>query len=590
MRKHKTTRRIFAALLSLLLCASMLCGPAALALESDRPEADPRFSAVTEAAEENNTAASDLTTSDPASESENGGADDPASDGTSTVDKEIIPAAKPGDTKDNTASGGTSVVDGANTVDGAAAPDSDPIDSPETTALQAFLAAVENLDRNAILTTANDWGLANRAWQQAPEDPALKAALDAAVQASDETAAAVYAAEDLFYELSEEEQATDAAQATFSSLMALVLAMHTAMESPTDPDTGKDTGDDPTAPGTGTEPPTDAEIAEVLYGDLPDAPTGSYIGSLGLPVAVGETRIGFARWDTELADARARMDAAALYADGLTLTQPLQAGQGYAVVPLLAEVEYPENGSRLQILLPEGVTLLSQDGSGAVASAEEAARVLHMEFQETSAAVQGVAVQATEDFTARLLYTAPNGQSMEKTLTVQIDRENTVADSPALYSLRASTFDVRPTPAATTGKVTAVQKINGVWCLWFNGEPAYCCTHDAHAGVTGCPTYTYSRTSIVEAWQYTPGDHPGNQLRIWGGLGQITLGLRGEDAATFSAQSADEFYDARQLWILQHYPDSRAARIWRGAEQPDISTYAAESDYYCCATCSATSL
>ena len=30
----------------------------------------------------------------------------------------------------------------------------------------------------------------------------------------------------------------------------------------------------------------------VLYTDLPDAPTGSYLGSQGLPVATGETKIG----------------------------------------------------------------------------------------------------------------------------------------------------------------------------------------------------------------------------------------------------------------------------------------------------------
>ena len=31
---------------------------------------------------------------------------------------------------------------------------------------------------------------------------------------------------------------------------------------------------------------------EILYADMPDAPTGSYLGSYGLPVATGETKIG----------------------------------------------------------------------------------------------------------------------------------------------------------------------------------------------------------------------------------------------------------------------------------------------------------
>lgn len=33
-----------------------------------------------------------------------------------------------------------------------------------------------------------------------------------------------------------------------------------------------------------------SQITENLYDDLPDAPTGSYLGSMGLPVATGETK------------------------------------------------------------------------------------------------------------------------------------------------------------------------------------------------------------------------------------------------------------------------------------------------------------
>ena len=36
--------------------------------------------------------------------------------------------------------------------------------------------------------------------------------------------------------------------------------------------------------------------AAVLYADLPDAPAGSYIGSEGLPVATGQTKIGLSLW------------------------------------------------------------------------------------------------------------------------------------------------------------------------------------------------------------------------------------------------------------------------------------------------------
>ena len=33
------------------------------------------------------------------------------------------------------------------------------------------------------------------------------------------------------------------------------------------------------------------EIRRMMYADLPGAPTGSYIGSYGLPIATGDTRI-----------------------------------------------------------------------------------------------------------------------------------------------------------------------------------------------------------------------------------------------------------------------------------------------------------
>ena len=39
---------------------------------------------------------------------------------------------------------------------------------------------------------------------------------------------------------------------------------------------------------------------EILYADMPDAPTGSYIGSYGLPVATGETKIGLGAWNVDL--------------------------------------------------------------------------------------------------------------------------------------------------------------------------------------------------------------------------------------------------------------------------------------------------
>ena len=67
--------------------------------------------------------------------------------------------------------------------------------------------------------------------------------------------------------------------------------------------------------------PNLSQITENLYDDLPDAPTGSYLGSMGLPVATGETKIGISAWVSDLYDGvDAHMDADALNAEENTVT------------------------------------------------------------------------------------------------------------------------------------------------------------------------------------------------------------------------------------------------------------------------------
>ena len=62
-------------------------------------------------------------------------------------------------------------------------------------------------------------------------------------------------------------------------------------------------------------------LPRIFYNDLPDAPTGSYLGSMGLPVATGETKIGISAWVSDLYDGvDAHMDADALNADENTVT------------------------------------------------------------------------------------------------------------------------------------------------------------------------------------------------------------------------------------------------------------------------------
>ena len=324
---------------------------------------------------------------------------------------------------------------------------------------------------------------------------------------------------------------------------------------------------------------------EVLYQDMPDAPTGSYLGSYGLPVATGETKIGLGAWNVDL-EQDSYLNAEALDSDNLTLAAPLLEDTDYAIVPILAQVEYPADGSSLDLILPDGVTLLDYYG----APVENGESLLHSEYSETSAAVRGVYVQADANFTAQLVYTAPDGGSLTKTLQVTIDR-NATAEYPFPDS-EITALAERPTPAVTSGKITKVAKVNGTWLIWFNGEPAYCCTHGANGQPAGCPTYTYVNTSTVNADQCIPGDHYGNQIRIWGGLNQLSLGDADDLPAVFSADEGEEIslldfcasiYDDVQMYIIENFPESTAAEIYLASADEllnGVETYASARGYY----------
>ena len=331
-----------------------------------------------------------------------------------------------------------------------------------------------------------------------------------------------------------------------------------------------------------------AVVGSELYTDLPDAPIGSYIGNEGLPVATGKTKIGISEWpESQLEETSGSyLTAAALDNDGLTMAAPLLDGADYAIVPILAQVEYPADGSSLDLILPDSVTLLDYYG----APAEDAESLLHNEYSETSAAVLGVYVQADANFTAQLVYTAPDGSTLTKTLQVAIDR-NATAEYPFPDSEIAA-FAERPTPAVTSGKITKVAKVNGTWLIWFNGEPAYCCTHGANGQPAGCPTYTYVNTSTVNADQCIPGDHYGNQIRIWGGLNQLALSDAEDLPAVFSADEGEEtslldfcasIYDDVQMYIIENFPESTAAEIYLASADEllnGVETYASARGYY----------
>ena len=325
--------------------------------------------------------------------------------------------------------------------------------------------------------------------------------------------------------------------------------------------------------------------AAVLYADLPDAPAGSYIGSEGLPVATGQTKISLSLWADGQLEQDSHLDPDALNSGDKTVTVPLTEDTDYAIVPLMAQVEYPADGSRTDVLLPENVTLLDYYGEPA-----QDTTVLHSEYAETSAAATGLYLLTDGDFTAQLVYTAPDGNSLTQNLNVEIDRSSTAP--PPFADMGVAPYAGRPTPAVTSGRITKVEKVNATWLIWFNGEPAYCCTHGANGQPNGCPPYSYSHTSTVGADQCIPGDHYGNQIRIWGGLNQLSLDEDGDFPAVFCAEDEAEpsvsdfcemIYDDLQLYIMQHYPDSRAAALYRESAEEllnGVQTYTAEAGYY----------
>ena len=342
--------------------------------------------------------------------------------------------------------------------------------------------------------------------------------------------------------------------------------------------------------------PALSQITENLYNDLPDAPTGSYIGSMGLPVATGETKISISSWVSDLYDGvDAHMDADALSEDETTIIVGKGSDSDYAVVPLLVQTEYPADGATSEIILPDGVELLSYastDYDLIPADEAEQTKILHQTYAEQSAAATGLYVKTSSDFTAQFIYTAPDGEQLQKSLHVQLSDE---AAPTQLYADNGiATLAAGPTPPYATGKITSIAKEGGTWLIWFNGQEAYCCSHGLNGQPKGCPTYSFSHVSRLEPGQYTPGNHYANQVNIWGGLGQLSLDMLDdrpvvaslEDDPAGGEEQPDilgSLYDETQQWIMENYPDSYAAQTYIAAAEELINgtdAQSGENGYY----------
>ena len=447
---------------------------------------------------------------------------------------------------------------------------------------QAFVDAVKALDRDSMVAASNDWGLAHQAWMADLDNAVLESKLNEAIAAQEEACAPLYEAENLYNQIPEAERSDDRVQDAYAVWAAILAATYAAMENPV-------------ATGAGGEPDL-AEITEMLYDDLPDEPTGSYIGSMGLPIATGQTRISISEWVTDMYDGvDAHINAEALHADDLVITADREPGEEYAIVPLMVQVEYPANGSTSEILLPEDVVLLDFEGNPA--DTDEIASITKASYTETSASASGFYVKAKQDFSVEFVYHGPDGSELRKTLQVKLGESKAAAKAAA--NAGASTYAAGPTPPFATGKITSISFEGGTWLIWFNGIEAYCCSHGLNGQPNGCPTYSFSYVSKLEPGQYTPGNHYANQVNIWGGLGQLSLNLleekhSGTSASTYGLESesaeaaAYRYYDDVQLWIMANYPNSLAAQTYRASAQAlaeqgtenRAATYSGENGYY----------
>lgn len=380
-------------------------------------------------------------------------------------------------------------------------------------------------------------------------------------------------------------------------------------EAPSTPETSEPAATSETAAPAA---PSLDEITTMLYSDLPDAPTGYYVGEYGLPVGTGQTKISLSAWQDELLDesSQGRLDADALNTDTSAMAVAKQPGQDYAIVPIVMQVEYPANGSATTVTLPDDVDLLSYASTEdhlVTASEEERAQILNASYKDSSASASGFYVKATEDFSVTFTYSAPDGTTISKKLDVSINGSAEAAVLPASNSNGVSTYVNTPQPPFTTGKITKIEYVVSTWLVWFNGLEAYCCDNGLYAAPGGCPTYNFAYVSKLEPGQYTPGNHYANQVNIWGGLNQLSLGVLTEkhDSTTFSGSEfaanlpslysaagtdtlgkAYQYYDDTQLWIIEHYPNSVAAQTYMKAAAAlennglDVRPYLGNGGYY----------
>lgn len=464
-------------------------------------------------------------------------------------------------------------------------------------AVKAFLEAVDEISYDEILTKANTFGLIQQKWNENQDDKELSDQLDAAIAELDEVTQPLYAADDAYAALSEEEKTQEDVVKAYAVMTRTYNDMTYAQEHPT-------SGDEAEVKDVSLE-----DITAMLYAEMPDKPTGYYIDDYGMPVATGNTKVGIGEWKTDLltSDNTGHLDAEILNDEASEMTAGKINGEDYAIAPVMVEVEYPSNGSSVSVGVPEDVEVLSYlstDNNIVSADDEEKASILSDNFDDSSAAAFGFYLMSDHDFDVTVNYKDADGNTISKTMKVNVSDE---ADAISLGDSEDNGVATQAagtvTPPFTSGKITKVQFVRTTWLVWFNGQEAYCCDNGLDGKPTGCPPYSYSHTSRLEPGQYT-GDHYTTQISVWGGLSQLSLDMLDQEhdvadyqdsefaayaTAEYSDTSEDalktafQYYNDTQLWIIEHFPDSIVAKTYMeqaGKLASGIDTYLGENGYY----------
>lgn len=436
-------------------------------------------------------------------------------------------------------------------------------------AAQAFVDAVAALDRDAIVSASNAWGLASKAWQADKSNKELENALNEAISAQEQVCAPLTTADDLYNALSEDDRNNETVAAAYARFEEIWTAMINAMENPVD---NSDTSDEPTEL---------TDIVDVMYPGLPVAPTGYYLDSNGLPVVTGETMISIEGWGTEDysaydadSETQVALDADLLEAASATASFPRMDGESYAIVPISIQVLYPANGSSAEISLPENVTLLGYSFTSdnlIEATEDERSTMLHYDFSEISASVAGIYVMANSNFEATLTYT-DDSQTLTKKLSVTIDDsapQSGILQDRFSQESATSTYALNATPRAGLQVTQCINTSIG-WMNYLGGMPVLCADHGKWAWGPGAtyankypPVASYSAAGSVwvDASAFGKG-WEADQATIWS-VGFNNGTPAGARSSTYSLEGAtgDTSYYDRLSWQASAYPDSIAASI-----------------------------